>query len=157
MRIHSVWAIVAGCLISLPASNASACDESLFRVGKGVNFRQYTAPLPGSILVVARTDAELAMVDDLASAGHDIHVVSQADQIGDELRKHDIDIVLAYFSQRDQVLAQTATASVTYLPVTMEGSEEEFEARRQYEHSLSSEDSLKTFLKTIHRTLKARS
>ena len=154
MRI-SVSAIVAGFVAFLLCANASACGESLFRVGKGVNFRQYTAPLPGSILVVARTDAELAMVEQLAAAGHDVHVVSGPEQIGDELKTHDIDIVLAYFSQRDEVLAQSAAASVTYLPVALEGSDEEADAERLYEHSLSSEDSLKTFLKTIHRTLKA--
>lgn len=157
MRIRSVSAFVITCIVPLLAANASACGESLFRVGKGVNFRQYTAPLPGSILVVAATDAELAMVEHLAAAGHDVHVVSGADQIGDELKKHDIDIVLAYFSQRDEVSAQTAAASVTYLPVAMEGSGEESEAKRLYEQSLSSDDNLKTFLKTIHRTLKAHS
>lgn len=158
MRIHSfsaISAIVAGCIISILAANALACGESLFRVGKGVSFRQYTAPLPGSILVVASTDAELAMAEHLAAAGHDVHVVSGPDRISDELIKHDFDIVLAYFSQRDEVLAQTAAAAVTYLPVAMEGSDEESEARRLHEQSLSSDDSLKTFLKTIHRTLKA--
>lgn len=157
MGLRSVSAILAGCVASILAANASACGESLFRVGKGVNFRQYTAPLPGSILVVASSDAELAMAEHLAAAGHDVHVVSGPEQIGDELNKHDIDIVLAYFNQRHEVSAQTAAASVTYLPVAMEGSDEESAAERLYERSLSSEDSLKTFLKTIHRALKAHS
>lgn len=156
MRV-SVPALVAASTFLLLSTNASACGESLFRVGKGVNFREYAAPLPGSILVVASSDAELAMADHLAAAGHDVHVVSGPEQIGDELRKHHIDVVLAYFSQRDEVSVQTAQASVTYLPVAIEGSAEEFEARRLYERSLSSDDSLKTFLKTIHRTLKAQS
>ena len=157
MRLHSVSAFVAACLVSLPATNASACGESLFRVGKGVNFRQYTAPLPGSILVVAGTEVELAMVEHLAAAGHDVRVVSEPDQIGDELKEHDIDIVLAYFSQRDEVSAQTSASSVTYLPVAVEGSDEESAAKHLYEQSLSSDDNLKTVLKTIHRTLKEQS
>ncbi|MBT8098165.1 MAG: hypothetical protein KJO82_00375, partial [Gammaproteobacteria bacterium] len=53
---------LAACTLTLLAGNAIACGESLFRVGKGVAFREYTAPLPGSILVVAKTEAELELV-----------------------------------------------------------------------------------------------
>jgi len=150
-------ATLTACMTIMISSNVLACGESLFRVGKGVSFREYTAPLPGNILVVAKTDAELAMVERLAAAGHSIHVVSDPSQIRDELQQHEIDIVLAYFSQRETVEAQTASSSVAYLPVAMEGTAEEKQAMSLYERSLSNEDSVKNFLKTIHRTLKAQS
>ena len=156
MRKSTILATFTGCAITLLAGNAAACGESLFRVGKGVAFREYTAPLPGNILVVAKTEGELAMVERLAAAGHDIHVVSDPAQIRDELQKHDIDIVLAYFSQRDMVEMQTAAADVTYIPVAIDGTDEESQARDLYERALSNEDSVKRFLKTIHRTLKSR-
>jgi hypothetical protein len=150
-------ATMAGCMIALLAGNAYACGESLFRVGKGVSFREYTAPLPGSILVVASTEAELAMVERLAAAGHDIHVVSDPTEIGDELKNHKIDIVLAYFSQRDTVESQSSDAAVTYIPVAMDGTLELSQAGEIYPQTLSNNDSVKQFLKTIHRTLKTQS
>jgi len=149
-------AFVSGLVLTMVAGSALACGESLFRVGKGVAFRQYTAPLPGSILAVANTETEMLMIEQLVAAGHDVHVVADPADIRDELGEHDFDIVLAYFSQRDEVGIQTADIPVTYIPVAMRDSDEERQARRLYERSLSSDDSVKTFLKTIHRTLKAR-
>jgi hypothetical protein len=149
---------LAGCILTLLAGNSFACGESLFRVGKGVAFREYTAPLPGSILVVANTEAELALVDRLAAAGHDIHVVSDPSEIGEELQNHEIDIVLAYYSEREMVEEQMSSmASATYIPVAMDGTQEISEASDSYQLSLSNEDSVLKYLKTLHRTLKAQS
>ena len=158
MKKTITLATLAGCILTLLAGNALACGESLFRVGKGVAFREYTAPLPGSILVVAKTEAELALVERLAAAGHDIHVVSDPSEIGEELQNHDIDVVLAYYSEREVVEDEmSAMASVTYIPVVMDGTQETSEANGLYKQSLSSEDSVLKYLKTIHRTLKSRS
>jgi len=149
---------LAACMLALLAGNAFACGESLFRVGKGVAFREYTAPLPGSILVVANTEAELALVERLAAAGHDIHVVSDPSEIGEELQNHEIDVVLAYYSARDVVEDEMSSmASATYIPVAMNGTPETSEASEHYQQSLSSEDSVLKYLKTIHRTLKTQS
>jgi hypothetical protein len=149
---------LAFCILTLLAGNAFACGESLFRVGKGVAFREYTAPLPGSILVVANTEAELALVERLAAAGHDIHVVSDPSEIGEELQNHDIDVVLAYYSAREVVEDEMSSmASATYIPVVMDGTQETSEASGLYQRSLSSEDSVLKYLKTIHKTLKSQS
>jgi hypothetical protein len=151
-------ATLTGCFLALLAGNALACGESLFRVGKGVAFREYTAPLPGSILVVANTEAELALVEQLAAAGHDIHVVSDPSEIGEELQNHEIDVVLAYYSARDVVEDEMSSmASATYIPVAVDGTLELSEAEGIYQRSLSSEDSLLKYLKTIHKTLKSGS
>jgi hypothetical protein len=149
---------VAGCILTLLAGNAFACGESLFRVGKGVAFREYSAPLPGSILIVASTEAELALVERLSAAGHDIHVVSDPSEIGEELQNHDIDVVLAYYSEREVVEDEMSSmASATYIPVAMDGTPEISEASKHYQRSLSNEDSVLKYLKTIHRTLKTQS
>ncbi|MBT8137408.1 MAG: hypothetical protein KJO54_10385 [Gammaproteobacteria bacterium] len=149
---------LAGCILILLAGNASACGESLFRVGKGVAFREYTAPLPGSVLAVANTEAELALVERLAAAGHEVHVVSDPSEISEELRNHKIDVVLAYYSARDVVEDEmTSVASATYIPVAMDGTVEVTEAGKQYQQSLSNEDSVLKYLKTIHKTLKEKS
>ncbi|MEQ9563125.1 MAG: hypothetical protein RLN69_11435 [Woeseiaceae bacterium] len=149
--IAGVWGIV----FSLAATSALACGESLFRVGKGVQFRQYTTPLPGNILAVANTEAELLMLEQLVAAGHDVHVVADPSQIHGELGEHQFDIVLAYYSQRGDVETQIAGSSAVYIPVAMSGTGEERQAEQEFGRALSSDDSVKTFLKTIHKTLKA--
>jgi NADPH-dependent glutamate synthase beta subunit-like oxidoreductase len=155
MNKSRATAATIGLLIGLMTANAFACGESLFRVGKGVGFREYTAPLPGSVLVVANTPAEMAMVERLAAAGHDVHVVSEPSQIGSELENHQIDIVLAYYSQRDEVESQMISMGpTTYIPVAMDGTTEVSEADKQYRASLTNEDSVLKYLKTIHLTLK---
>ena len=154
MKKYAIRAAVLGCSIVLLAGNALACGESLYRVGKGVSFREYTAPLPGSILVVARTESELALAERLAAAGHDIKVVSDPSQIGNEINAHQYDIVLAYYSERGEVESQIGSSSTTYIPVALSGTEEVSQASRDYRRSLANDDSVKTFLKTIHKSLK---
>ena len=158
MKKTMTLATLAGCILTLLAGSALACGESLFRVGKGVAFREYTAPLPGSILAVANTEAELALVERLAAAGHAIHVVSDPSEIGEELQNHKIDVVLAYYSAREVVADEMSSmASATYIPVAMDRTVEISEASGLYQRSLSSEDSVLKYLKTIHRTLKSQS
>ena len=158
MQNRTFAVVISSLLLTLVAGNALACGESLFRVGKGVAFRQYTAPLPGTILAVARTEAELAMIQQLVAAGHDVHVVAEPSLVGDELTRHDheFDIVLAYYDQRADIAAQTAMASATYLPVTIAGTAQASQAATEFERTLSNDDSVKRFLKVIHKTLKAR-
>ncbi len=153
-RKSYVWATLASALLLLPLE-AAACGESLFRVGKGVAYREYTAPLPGKILVVAKTEGELVLVQRLAAAGHDIHVVSEPEQIGDELIKHRFDIVMTLFKQRQIVeQARSIASSAVYLPVAAANSQEEKLAKAINRHAPSTDDSVRAFLKAIHRTLK---
>jgi hypothetical protein len=154
MSINKFIALVAAGV--LVAGTAGACGESLFRVGKGVPFRQYTAPLPGHIVAVATTNGELAMLESLAAAGHSVRVVASADEISTVLTGYDADIVLAYYSEREKVAAETAGRSVIFIPVARKGTSETSLAAAAYDYSLVSDDSVKTFLRTIHRSLKAR-
>lgn len=155
MQKSTTFLAVCAALLS---ANVLACGESLFRVGKGVTFREYSAPLPGNILVVASTEAELEMVKHLAAAGHDMHVVSDPSQLGAAIREseHGFDLVVAYFSQRDIVEVQVAATSIEFLPVAMEGLEEE-QAAERFGRYLPDQGSAKKFLKTIHSALRAHS
>ncbi|MDX1480535.1 MAG: hypothetical protein R3315_02605 [Woeseiaceae bacterium] len=145
---------IAAVLTSLAASPVLACGESLFRVGKGLTYREYTAPLPGNIVVVANTESELAMAEALAAAGHHVHVVPDAGQISKALAEHEADLVLSYFDSESIVSQQIAGSGTSFLPVTRDDSG--IDARARYTYVLASEDSLKTFLKTIHRSLRER-
>lgn len=148
---------IAGIVFTLGITSALACGESLFRVGKGVEYRQYTTPLPGSVLAVANGEAELLMMEQLAAAGHDVHVVSDPSEIQGELEEHDFDVVLAWYSQRDEVTGQLAGSGATFIPVMADNTDEERAARLEYTYSLSGDDNVKTFLKTIHKSLKSGS
>jgi len=150
-------ALLTICMAVMVAEGALACGESLYRVGRGVLYRQYTAPLPGRILVVARTDSELAMAERLAAAGHDIHVVPDPSAIGAEIAnsEHDFDLVLAYFGQRIEVESQTGSTSIRFLPVALD-SNEEAQAREVYDRFVPDQASVKTFLRTIHSVLRSR-
>jgi len=149
--------LLSAFVAALLAGDALACGESLFRVGRGVSFREYTAPLPGNVLVVANTASELAMAERLAAAGHDVHVVSDPSAIRSEIENsdHAFDVVLAYFSQRNVIEAQTASASVEFIPVAREG-DEEAQAKALYVRHLPDQGSVKQFLKTIHAALRSR-
>ena len=155
-----VKTLVISLLLASPvlSSSALACGESLFHVGKGVVFHEYTAPLPGKILLVARTEGELRMAERLAAAGHDVRVIADANQIGTELAAHNFDIVMTLFKQRQLVEAQTrqVASNVSYLPVAEQGTFEVKEAKVLTRHALSTESSVKRFLRSIHKTLKQR-
>lgn len=156
LRLTIAKGFVLG-LFLFASVDAFACGESLFRVGKGVSYRNYFAPVPGRIIAVAKTEGELAMVERLSAAGHDVHVVSNPGEISETLAaEHDFDLVLALFSQRDSVEKELSGFSATYLPVARGDTEEVAQARASYAHSLETDDSVKQFLKTIHRTLKQR-
>jgi hypothetical protein len=152
----SITTLVIGSVTTVGSAAVNACGESLFPVGKGVIFRNYATPLPGRILIVARTPGELQMAERLRAAGHDIQVVSAPDQIGAALGNADVDIVMSLFKER-QVAAQQisdAGSHATYLPVAQHNTPEVKAAQAAVRRSLSTGDDVKTFLRVIHRTLK---
>lgn len=150
--------IVLAALLVFMSETASACGESLFHVGKGVTFRDYTAPLPGKILIVARTEGELILAERLAAAGHEVRIVADPNEIGDVLADADFDIVMTLFAQRQIVEAQlrSVASNVSYLPVAQKNTPEEAAAKDVTRYALSTGDSIKHFLRSIHRTLKSQ-
>jgi len=143
-------------LVMVISGSAFACGESLFRVGKGVSYREYTAPIPGNIIVVASTPQEMSMVERLAAAGHHVTVVADANELPDSLADTDTDIVLAMFNDRELVEGALNSYQATYLPVAEDNPEQIRQAKDLYARSLVTDDSVKQFLKTIHKTLKQR-
>lgn len=136
-------------------SSALACGESLYRVGKGIVYREYTAPLPGNILLVAETDAEKMLADALQRAGHNVRVIASADEVGSTLNYADFDIVLSRYQYRRSIESAIAD-DVQYLPVARHGTDEVKLAKTQYQRALKDTDHIKRFLIQIHRTLKTQ-
>lgn len=156
MRRQELILATIAALAFLSAQPLIACGESLFRVGKGVAYREYTAPLPGNIIVVAHTETELAFVQQLSAAGHQITVVESAQELRKLNEYGDVDIVIARYADRETVNDYVDQNQVSFLPVSQKGSDEVGAAKAAYANYLVSDDSLKKFLKTIHKTLKNR-
>src|SRR5262245_21019232 len=130
MRIPVIVSIVgAVASFSSVTFDASACGESLFRVGRGAAYRAQTAALPGNVLLVAPSEEAKALADRLAAAGHKVHIVETANLIGDELKNGKYDIVLASYNDRELVAAQTAGATARYVPVATEEGQKDLAAQ----------------------------
>ena len=154
MSIRTVF--LAGLATTLVAGNAYACGDSLYRVGKGVSYRVYTAPLPGSVLVYGNSEGAEQLAAELARSGHGVRFVASNEELQSELGSGDYDVVIAAYSEQTAVQAGTASANdaPTFLPVAL-SKEEEAAARQDYERVMVAEDDeIKHYLKAIHQTLK---
>ena len=95
------------------------------------------------------------MAGRFAAAGHEVRIVSEPEQISDELAKQSFDIVMTRFKQRQIMeLNRNMASTAVYLPVAAANSQEEKLAKAINRHAPSANDSVKAFLKAIHRTLK---
>lgn len=141
------------------ALDAAACGDSLYRVGKGVSYRVYTAPLPGNVLVYGQTEGARQLAEELARSGHGVRLVGSSDELHTELEYGDYDVVIAAYSDHEAVesgAVATQGSGATFIPVA-QTEEEEAMARRQYDRvMMAQKDEIKNYLKAIHKTLKAK-
>lgn len=136
-----------------------ACGESLHRVGRGVAYRVYTAPLPGNVLVYGHAEGTQQLAEALARSGHGVRWVDSETELESELAKGDYDVVIAPYSEHETIESSTRSAkaaNVTYLPVAMSGEEKILAARSYDRVMLADKDEIKHFLKAIHKTLRSR-
>lgn len=149
-------ASVAALMIAA-ASPADACTESLFRVGKGVSYREYQAPLPGNILMVARTKTEHLVAEWLAHTGHNVQVVEDPGHLAAYIKQDKFDVLLAKYSDREFVKAEEAAAgsSIKYLPFADGTAADREQAKAEFRQAVSTEASPRELLKAIHKTLKS--
>ena len=154
MNVRTV--LLTGLATALIAGNAYACGDSLYRVGKGVSYRVYTAPLPGSVLVYGSSEGAEQLAAELARSGHGVRFVDSDEALQSELGTGDYDVVIAAYSDQSAVQAGTVAANnaPTFLPVA-QTDEEAAAARQDYERVMVAEDDeIKHYLKAIHQTLK---
>ena len=157
MRKFKVFAIVVMVTMSIFSSTTYACGESMFRVGKGVHYRAFSAPIPASVLVFARTDSERVVAEDLRAAGHNVSIVASDDELMREMQDHEFDVVIAPYSKREVVEAQSPeiAAHPNWVPVVEKGSADQRQARAQFGRNvMTTDDDVRKYLKAIHRTLK---
>ena len=138
------------------AGTALACGDSLYRVGKGVSYRVYTAPLPGSVLVYGQGEGVERLAQELARSGHGVRLVNSDEALQAEIGSGAYDVVISAYSNHSAVKSMAAAAenAPTFLPVALDA-DEEAQALREYDRvMLAEKDEIKHYLKAIHQTLK---
>lgn len=156
MKICTV--LLASLAATLIAGNALACGDSLYRVGKGVSYRVYTAPLPGSVLVYGQGAGAEQLAQELARSGHGVRLVSNDEELQAEIGSGAYDVVISAYNNHAAVESTTSTAAntPTFLPVALD-SNQELQALEEYERVMVAEkDEIKHYLKAIHLMLKQR-
>lgn len=151
LRFPFLVAVVA-LLFSL---DAIACGDSMYRVGKGVSYRVYTAPLPGSVLVYGQSDGARQLAEALAHSGHGVRYVENEADLQAELSSGSYDVVIASYDEHDMVEANASGTS--YLPVVASKDEVKVAEGRYAKVMVADRDEIKHYLKAIHRALKSRS
>lgn len=158
MRTMMMMAVLVAGALPAVSNDAIACGESMFRVGKGVHYRAYSAPIPGSVLVYARTDDERDVAEQLQQAGHNVQIVSSDIELAMEMQNQQFDVVVAPYSKREAVEEQSAqiAAHPDWVPVIEAGSADAKLAKSQYDHTVSVDDDIRKYLKAIHKSMKER-
>ncbi len=157
-KLTSVAALVLASVVALPPA-AVGCGESLFRVGTGVSYREYQAPLPGNILMVTRTASEKLIAEWLSHTGHNVQAVNDPANMAAYLKRARVDVVLALYKDRNTVDTQEATAgsNAKFIPIADANTPEVDAATAQYRQSLTTAMTPRDLLIAIHRTLKGNS
>ena len=157
MKAHLAFLTVL--FVSIFTFDAMACGDSLYRVGKGVSYRVYTAPLPGSVLVYGESEGAKQLAEALAQSGHGVRLVDNEMDLNMELETGNYDVVIAPYSEHAAVefsSQSSGTVTTTFLPVALNGDEEEI-ARQSYSKVMvADKDEIKHYLKAIHKSLKAK-
>jgi hypothetical protein len=149
--VNASGALLVSALCLFLSSEAVACGESLFRVGKGVAYRAYSAPMPVNVLVYAETEAQREMATRLADAGHRVTIAKGGDDLAAKLSAAGYEVVIAPTAERDR-FSESSTAAFVAL---VEGDAEESGLRGQEDaRHIRLTDSLKTQLRVIHESLK---
>ena len=155
-RLFVLSSLLISTCISL---GALACGDSLYRVGKGVSYRVYTAPLPGNVLVYAQSEGARELAEALAQSGHQVRLVDNEADLSTELGSGGYDVVIAPYSEHEQVESSSnvpSAAKTTYLPVAVNDDEEKVAGQSYSKVMLADNDDIKNYLRAIHKTLKGK-
>jgi len=150
-RLAVLLAVLSSTLVSL---DATACGDSLYRIGEGVSYRVYAAPLPGSVLVYGQSEGAKQLAEALAQSGHGVRYVESEQELSSELKSGEYDVVIAPYSEHGAVEASNS-ASTTFLPVALTRDEAEIANQSYAKVMLADKDELKHYLKAIHKSLKS--
>lgn len=146
--------LLSALLVVLLAHEALACGDSLFRVGTGISYREYTAPLPGNVLIYGETGGANELAEALSRSGHTVRQVGNELALEVELQTNSYDVIIASYREHDTVDKQAKKTNAVFLPVA-QNKNEQIDAIDRYGDALVvDQDELKHYLKAIHKALK---
>lgn len=151
--------VLISALVTFFSTDSFACGDSLYRVGKGVSYRVYTAPLPGSVLVYGQSEGAAQLAEALAQSGHSVHLAGNQMDLTAELETGNYDVVIAPYSERGTVEASADSfqqLETTYLPVVMNKDEAKTANQDYTKVMVADQDEIKHYLKAIHKSLKSK-
>jgi hypothetical protein len=149
------FVLIITLIASLFTLNVVACGDSLYRVGKGVSYRIYTAPLPGSVLVYGQSEGAKQLAEALAQSGHGVRLVDNELDLNAELQSGDYDVVIAPYSEHSAVESSN-DMETAYLPVALSSDEAKVAHQSYSKVMVADKDEIKHYLKAIHKTLKTK-
>lgn len=152
--MKSIGTAILTLIVGILTANAWACGDSLYRVGKGISYRVYTAPLPGSVLVYGQTEGARQLAEALSESGHSVEVVESEMDLSLKMQSGDYDVVIASYGDHDTV--ESTASGTTYLPVALNKDEEKVAEQSYSEVMLADRDEIKDYLRAIHKTLKSK-
>jgi len=137
-------------LCAFISSEAFACGESLFRVGKGVAYRAYSAPMPVNVLVYVETESQREMAVRLADAGHRVTIANDGEDLAAKLGEAGYEVIIAPDAERSRIGSPPGTAFVALVETEAQAPGESGHDQRSH---IRTTDSLKTQLRIIHESL----
>lgn len=149
-------ALLVTLIAGLLAGNLWACGDSLYRVGKGISYRVYTAPLPGSVLVYGKSEGATQLAEALAESGHNVEVVDSEIDLSLRMDQGGYDVVIAEYSDHDAVESSAKASGATYLPVVPNKEEAKIVEQTYAEVMIADRDEIRDYLKAIHKSLKSK-
>jgi hypothetical protein len=150
-RIRLVSVLLVATTAGLVVSSALACGDSMHRVGKGMSYRTYSAPLPVNLLLLTSNESSRELANQLALSGHGVHQVYSMAELTAALQKGGYDVLIAPFSEAAMIELPSSTA---FIP-TVTSRDEEKQALRSYERVMvSGKHEVKHYLKAIHLAFK---
>lgn len=158
MQLHT--RAIVGFLALFSSVTAIACGDTLYRVGKDVSYRVYTAPLPGSVLVYGQSEGAVQLAKALAESGHGVKFVDDPTRLTSELSSGNYDVVIAPYSDHETVEASSSLSGndkTVYLPIAQHRQEADTANKSYAKVMVADRDEIKHYLKAIHKTLKSKS
>lgn len=133
---------------------AYPCGESLYRVGKGVAYREFIAPLPGNLLIYANTPDAEHFAEALRKSGHTVSYTDSLNDFEARAATGDFDVIIAPFTASGHYRAVSSGIKSAFLPVASNKDDERV-ARREFGGAMRSDKhEVRHYLKAIHIALK---
>lgn len=151
MKLRSIVLLLACTGLT---TSVLACGESLYRVGKGIEYREYTAPLPGNVLIYGAAGNADILAEQLEKAGHHVGVAHSPGELVQLADRGDYQVVIGPYSDYEEFEAMSVLANARYLPVVIHGVNEK-QAKKEFDDVLvPSKHEIRHYLKAIHKALK---